>query len=41
VLVNESVTGAAAPVHVRFVELGEVALKGFAKPVKVFDARPG
>jgi len=25
--------------HVRFVELGEVNLKGFAKPAKVFEAR--
>ena len=38
VLVSESVAKAAAP-DVRFVELGEVNLKGFAKPVKVFEAR--
>jgi class 3 adenylate cyclase len=38
VLVSESVANAAAP-DVRFVELGEVNLKGFAKPVRVFEAR--
>jgi adenylate cyclase len=41
VLVSESVAGAAAADHVRFVELGEVGLKGVAKPVKVFEARRG
>lgn len=39
VLVSESVADTAAPDHVRFVGLGEVGLKGFAKPVKVFEAR--
>jgi adenylate cyclase len=36
VLVSESVANAAVP-DVRFVELGEVNLKGFAKPAKVFE----
>jgi hypothetical protein len=34
------VADAAAPDHVGLVELGEVGLKGFAKPAKVFEARP-
>ncbi len=32
---SESVANAAAPGHVGFVKLGEVNLKGFAKPVGV------
>ncbi|HYU91927.1 MAG TPA: adenylate/guanylate cyclase domain-containing protein [Actinomycetota bacterium] len=36
VLVSESVANAAVP-DVRFVELGEVNLKGFTKPAKVFE----
>jgi adenylate cyclase len=39
VLVSESVAEAGAPEHVGFVELGDIVLKGFADPVKVFEAR--
>jgi class 3 adenylate cyclase len=37
--VSKSVADAAAREQVRFTEVGEVNLKGFAKPVEVFEAR--
>jgi len=37
VLVSESVLQAPAPDGVRFVELGEVQLKGFARPVRLLE----
>jgi adenylate cyclase len=39
VLVSEDVLQAPAPDGVRFVELGEVQLKGFARPVRLLEAR--
>jgi adenylate cyclase len=39
VLVSKSVADAAAREQVGFIEVGEVNLKGFAKPVEVFEAR--
>jgi adenylate cyclase len=41
VLVSERVAEGAAPNEVRFTQLGEVDLKGFLRPVKVFEARHG
>jgi adenylate cyclase len=38
VLVSESVLQAPPPDGVRFVELGEVQLKGFARPVRLLEA---
>jgi adenylate cyclase len=38
VLVSESVVQTAEADGVRFVDLGEVDLKGIAKPVRVFEA---
>ena len=38
VLVSESVADAVAPDHATFTELAEINLKGFVRPVKVFDA---
>jgi class 3 adenylate cyclase len=37
VLVSESVLQAPPPDGVRFVELGEVQLKGFARPVRLLE----
>jgi adenylate cyclase len=37
VLVSESVLQAPAPDGVRFVELGAVQLKGFARPVRLLE----
>jgi adenylate cyclase len=37
VLVSESVLQAPPPGGVRFVELGEVQLKGFARPVRLLE----
>jgi adenylate cyclase len=39
VLVSERVAEAAAPPSVSFVELGELRLKGIARPVRVLEAR--
>ena len=39
VLVSGSVAASAPPQGVRFVELGELPLKGFARPVRVLEAR--
>jgi class 3 adenylate cyclase len=39
VLVSEQVVEAASPSGVTFVELGELALKGFSTPVRVLEAR--
>jgi class 3 adenylate cyclase len=39
VLVSQSVTAAARPAGVRFVELGELELQGFARPVRLLEAR--
>ena len=39
VLVTERVVEAAAPEETMFTEIGEVDLKGFLRPVKVFEAR--
>jgi adenylate cyclase len=39
VLVSEDVLQAPAPDGVRFVEVGEVQLKGFARPVRLLEAR--
>jgi adenylate cyclase len=39
VLVSEQVVEAASPHGVTFVELGELALKGFSTPVRVLEAR--
>jgi adenylate cyclase len=39
VLVSERVAESVAPNGLRFTELGEVDLKGFASPVKLFEAR--
>jgi adenylate cyclase len=41
VLVSQGVLQAPAPDGVRFVELGEVQLKGFARPVRLVEARRG
>jgi adenylate cyclase len=41
VLVTERVVEAAAPDEAMFTEIGEVGLKGFLRPVKVFEARRG
>jgi adenylate cyclase len=41
VLVTERVVDAAAPDEAMFTEIGEVGLKGFLRPVKVFEARRG
>jgi adenylate cyclase len=38
ILVSESVIQAPAPDGVHFVELGEVQLKGFARPVRLLEA---
>jgi adenylate cyclase len=38
VLVSASVAGSAAPEGVRFVELGELRLKGIAQPVRLLEA---
>jgi adenylate cyclase len=38
ILVSESVIQAPAPDSVHFVELGEVQLKGFARPVRLLEA---
>jgi class 3 adenylate cyclase len=38
VLVSESVADAVAPDDATFTELAEINLKGFVRPVKVFDA---
>jgi adenylate cyclase len=40
VLVSGSVAESAAPEGVRFVELGELPLEGFARPVRLLEARP-
>jgi len=40
VLVSERVAEAAPPPGVTFVELGELRLKGIARPVRVLEARP-
>jgi adenylate cyclase len=39
VLVSQRVAESAAPEGVRFVELGELRLKGFARPVRLLEAR--
>jgi adenylate cyclase len=39
VLVGEQVVAAAPPQGVTFVELGQVQLKGFARPVRLLEAR--
>jgi adenylate cyclase len=41
VLVTERVAEAPAANGVRYTELGEVELKGFASPVKIYEARRG
>ncbi|HZD70950.1 MAG TPA: adenylate/guanylate cyclase domain-containing protein [Actinomycetes bacterium] len=41
VLVSGSVAQAAAPQGVSFVELGELRLEGFARPVRLLEARGG
>jgi adenylate cyclase len=38
VLVNQTVAESAPPQGVRFVELGELPLKGFARPVRLLEA---
>jgi adenylate cyclase len=38
VLVSQRVAEAAPPQGVRFVEAGEVQLKGFARPVRLLEA---
>jgi class 3 adenylate cyclase len=38
VLVSQSVAESAPPQGVRFVELGELPLKGFARPVRLLEA---
>jgi adenylate cyclase len=39
VLVSESVASSAAPAGVRYLELGELRLKGFIRPVRLLEAR--
>jgi adenylate cyclase len=39
VLVSDSVAESAPPTGVRFLELGELRLKGIAQPVRVLEAR--
>jgi adenylate cyclase len=39
VLVSQSVADSAPPQGVRFAELGELPLKGFARPVRLLEAR--
>jgi adenylate cyclase len=39
VLVSQSVADSAAPAGVRYLELGELSLKGFARPVPLLEAR--
>jgi class 3 adenylate cyclase len=39
VLVGERVAGSAPPEGVTFVELGELRLEGFARPVRLLEAR--
>jgi class 3 adenylate cyclase len=39
VLVSQSVTDSAAPAGVRYLELGALRLKGFARPVPLLEAR--
>jgi adenylate cyclase len=39
VLASQSVAASAPPPGVRFVELGELDLKGFARPVRLLEAR--
>jgi adenylate cyclase len=39
VLVSQSVVESAPPEGVRFVELGELRLEGFARPVRLLEAR--
>jgi adenylate cyclase len=39
VLVSQRVAESAAPEGVRFVELGELRLEGFARPVRLLEAR--
>jgi adenylate cyclase len=39
VLVSQSVAASAAPAGVRYLELGELTLKGFARPVPLLEAR--
>jgi adenylate cyclase len=39
VLVSQRVTDSAPPQGVRFVEQGELPLKGFARPVRLLEAR--
>ena len=39
VLVSQSVADSAAPAGVALVELGELRLKGFARPVPLLEAR--
>ncbi|HJV03633.1 MAG TPA: adenylate/guanylate cyclase domain-containing protein [Actinomycetota bacterium] len=41
ILVTERVVKAAASAEAAFTEIGEVDLKGFLRPVKVFEARRG
>jgi adenylate cyclase len=38
VLVSDSVAAAASPEGVSFVELGELRLEGFARPVRLLEA---
>jgi class 3 adenylate cyclase len=39
VLVSQSVADSAAPAGVRYLELGALRLKGFARPVPLLEAR--
>jgi adenylate cyclase len=39
VLVSESVARRASPPGVTYVDLGELALKGIARPVRLLEAR--
>ena len=39
VLVSRSVAASAAPAGVRYLDLGELSLKGFARPVPLLEAR--
>jgi class 3 adenylate cyclase len=39
VLVSQSVAEPAPPAGVALVELGELRLKGFARPVRLLEAR--
>jgi adenylate cyclase len=41
VLVSQTVAEAAAPEGVRFVVLGELRLRGFARPLRLLEARSG